>query len=230
MLPGARAFVQLATLSLVVLLTALADDTISVPPRVAAAVMMPAALATPPTSLVAFADSVGAEPDLLDSRRAAAPTPADVAAPLPVAAVAPTLRSPAPTPPPVDVASTGVPAPSATPPATCPSGWFCYPRLGIRGPIVPYTDCLGGSDLGTSIRSFTCLSPNYLMGHAYTSFGAITAWRSGDLVIASGRTFTITGAVTARSCDPPPLPLAPLSLQTSLSPSGCGAVLVVQAR
>ncbi len=121
-------------------------------------------------------------------------------------------------------------------PARAPSvsvsgaGWFCYPRVGVSGAIVPYTDCAGGADVGTAIRAFTCLSPRYLMGHAYTPFGRITQWRAGDVVYAYGQAFTVTGALTARACEPPPLPLAPLSLQTSLSPDACGAVLIVQAR
>lgn len=128
------------------------------------------------------------------------------------------------------VRATPQPAPTFAVPTGCPSSWFCYPRLAVAGPIVPYTDCAGSTDIGTSIRAFTCLSPNYLMGHAYTQFGKITQWQAGDVVYAYGRSFTITGAVTARSCDPPPLPLAPLSMQTSLSPNSCGAVLIVQAR
>jgi hypothetical protein len=95
---------------------------------------------------------------------------------------------------------------------------------------VPYTDCGGGTDAGTAIRAFTCLTPFYLLGHAYTDFGRITQWRSGDVVWAYGRTFSVTGAVVARSCEPPPLPLARLSMQTSLSGSACGPVLIVQAQ
>jgi hypothetical protein len=115
-----------------------------------------------------------------------------------------------------------------TAPATCPATWFCYPRLGIAGAIVPYTDCGGTTDIGTSIRSFTCLSPFYLMGHAYTQFGKITQWQAGDIVFASGRQFTITGAFTQSSCEAPARALAPLSMQTSLTSGGCGSVLVVQ--
>ena len=40
----------------------------------------------------------------------------------------------------------------------------------------------------------------------------------------------ISGAITQSACEPPVLPIAPLSLQTSLSASPCGRVLVVQAR
>lgn len=145
--------------------------------------------------------------------------------------------SPSPTDPPrtqvpvaVVRAAQSAPPVAPSPAATCPAQWFCYPRLGIRGPIVPYTDCYGTSDVGTDIRAFTCLSPRYLMGHAYTQMGRITQWRAGDVVYAYGVAFTVTGAITSRSCDPPRLPLAALSMQTSLSSSACGDVLVVQAR
>jgi hypothetical protein len=151
--------------------------------------------------------------------RPAAPT----APPAPVRTAAPT--APPPAPPAPTVAPTS--APTAVP-ATCPATWFCYPRLGIAGAIVPYTDCGGTTDIGTSIRSFTCLSPFYLMGHAYTQFGKITQWRAGDIVVASGRQFTITGAFTQSSCEAPARAIAPLSLQTSLTSGGCGSVLVVQ--
>jgi len=100
--------------------------------------------------------------------------------------------------------------------------------VGIAGPIVPYSDCGGTTDIGTSIRSFTCLSPFYLMGHAYTQFGQIMQWRAGDIVFASGRQFIITGAFTQSSCAAPAQAIAPLSLQTSLTSTGCGSVLVVQ--
>ena len=132
--------------------------------------------------------------------------------------------------PPVTARPLATPAPEPPQGTACASTAFCYPRLGIAGPIVPYTDCFGGSDIGTSIRSFTCLSDHYLMGHAYTQFGRITGWRAGDVVFAYGRAFTVTGAFTQGSCAAPQLPLAPLELQTSLSPNACGPVLVVQAR
>ena len=94
--------------------------------------------------------------------------------------------------------------------------------------IVPYTDCGGSTDIGTSIRSFACLPPLYLMGHAYTQFGLITQWRAGDVVFANGRQYTISGAFTQSSCQAPARVPAPLSLQTSLTSAGCGSVLVVQ--
>jgi hypothetical protein len=118
----------------------------------------------------------------------------------------------------------------AAPPAACPSTWFCYPRLGISGPIVPYTDCSGTTDVGTAIRSYSCLSDRYLMGHAYTQFGKVTQWAAGDVVFAWGQRYTVSGAVTQRSCEAPTVALAPLSMQTSLTSNTCGAVLVVQAR
>ena len=160
---------------------------------------------------------------------AADPAPA---APAPVATPRPATQQASAPPAPVRTAApTAPPAPTvapSTPPATCPATWFCYPRLGIAGAIVPYTDCGGTTDIGTSIRSFTCLSPFYLMGHAYTQFGKITQWQAGDIVFASGRQFTITGAFTQSSCEAPARALAPLSLQTSLTSGGCGSVLVVQ--
>ena len=97
----------------------------------------------------------------------------------------------------------------AVPVATCPADWFCYPRLGVRGPIVSYSDCTGATDVGTSIRSFACLSPSYIMGHAYTHFGKISQWHAGDVVWANGHSFTVTGAVIGHSCEPARLPLAP---------------------
>ncbi len=124
---------------------------------------------------------------------------------------------------------TGTPS-SAGVPDTCPADWFCYPRLGVAGPIVPYSDCSGSTDIRRAIVQFTCLSSTYLIGHAYTQFGNITRWAVGDIVQASGVRYTVTGAITDRSCAAPSLPLARLSMQTSLGPSTCGPVLVVQAR
>ena len=150
----------------------------------------------------------------------------------PARTVAPTLlpaRTLAPTP-----APTARVAPSAAPAATAvscnPGLWFCYPRLGISGAIVPYTDCSGSTDVGTQIRSFSCLSDRYLMAHAYTQFGKLTGWQAGDVVIAYGQQFTVTGAFVQSACTQPRLPLAPLEMQTSLTPNACGDVLVVQAR
>jgi len=123
-----------------------------------------------------------------------------------------------------------VPVAAAPIPTTCPATWFCYPRLGITGPIVPYTDCSGSTDVGTAIRSYSCLSDHYLMGHAYTQFGRVTQWTTGDVVFAWGQRYTVSGAVTQQSCSAPTAALAPLSMQTSLTSKSCGAVLVVQAR
>ena len=95
---------------------------------------------------------------------------------------------------------------------------------------MPYTDCSGGTDVGTAIRSYNCLSDHYLMGHAYTQFGLVRQWVAGDIVFAWGQRFTVSGAVTQQSCGAPSFPLATLSMQTSLTSSACGAVLVVQAR
>ncbi len=128
------------------------------------------------------------------------------------------------------IAPVAPPAPPATSaPAACPPDQFCYPRLGIAGPIVPYTDCSGRTNVGTQIRSFSCLSDNYLMGHAYTSFGRIADWQVGDVVIARGVTYRVRRAFQQPGCTQPVLPLAPLTMQTSLTSSACGPVLVVQA-
>jgi hypothetical protein len=159
----------------------------------------------------------------------AADEPVATTAPVQAPQVAPSRLAAAPTAaPPAATAAPTVAPPVATP-TSCPATWFCYPRLGLAGAIVPYTDCSGSTDVGTSIRSFTCLSPFYLMGHAYTQFGLITQWRAGDVVFAWGRPFTISGAFTQSSCEPPARAPAPLSLQTSLTSAGCGSVLVVQA-
>jgi hypothetical protein len=171
-------------------------------------------------AFVAAPERPAAEPVIAPAPTAApgvVPTPAPVPVPLGTPAAPP---SPAPT-----------RAPAATVfPATCPVNWFCYPRLGVAGPIIPYADCSGSTDVGTSIRSYTCLSERYLMGHAYTSFGLVRQWVSGDVVYAYGKAFTVTGAITQSACSAPTFPLAPLSLQTSLTSNSCGQVLVVQAR
>ena len=183
----------------------------------------PAASAAPVTTATAEpkneAAAVEAPPATVASTEAA---PAPVARP--AATPAPTTVPPAST---VAPAAPVAPPPAATP-TTCPATWFCYPRLGIAGAIVPYTDCSGSTDIGTSIRSFACLPPLYLMGHAYTQFGLITQWRAGDVVFANGRQYTISGAFTQSSCQAPARVPAPLSLQTSLTSAGCGSVLVVQ--
>ena len=116
------------------------------------------------------------------------------------------------------------------PPAACPATFFCYPRLGISGPIVPYDDCSGTTDVGTAIRRLTCVRAGiWLAGHAYTQFGGITGYRAGDVVFVLGQRFEITSATVQRSCEPVGA-IAPLSLQTSLESSTCGRVLVVQGR
>lgn len=114
--------------------------------------------------------------------------------------------------------------------ATCPVNQFCYPRVGIAGPIVPYGDCTGSTDVGTAIRSLTCLSPTYLAAHAYTQFGRIAGWRAGDIVFAHGVRYVIFDAFTQPGCVAAARPIAPLSLQTSLTSATCGPILVVQGR
>ncbi len=183
----------------------------------------------------AAAMSVALAPAAVATSNAEVPSAGDVAAAVVETTPEPTVE-PAP-PEPVRTAAPAVARPVSTPipvvataPATCPATWFCYPRLGIAGPIVPYTDCSGSTDVGTAIRSYSCLSDRYLMGHAYTQFGKVTQWAAGDVVFAWGQRYTVSGAVTQRSCETPTVALAPLSMQTSLTSNSCGAVLVVQAR
>lgn len=150
---------------------------------------------------------------------AAEPAAPPELAPAPIAAAAA----------PVAVPARAVPA--AAPPAPCPATFFCYPRLGIAGAIVPYNDCSGATDVGTAIRQLTCVRAGiWLAGHAYTQFGGITGYRVGDIVVVRGQTFEITGASVQRACAPATGGIAPLSLQTSLDATACGRVLVVQAR
>ena len=144
--------------------------------------------------------------------------PVVVATPSPTAT--PTEEPPPPAPPPAIVA-----------PAACPSTFFCYPRLGIAGAIVPYSDCSGATDVGTAIRQLTCVPQGvWLAGHAYTEFGRITDFRIGDIVLVRGQRFEITGSSVQRACAPATGAIAPLSLQTSLESAACGRVLVVQGR
>jgi hypothetical protein len=128
------------------------------------------------------------------------------------------------------VARVAVAARASPPEATCPVNQFCYPRVGIAGPIVPYGDCTGSTDVGTAIRSLTCLSPTYLVAHAYTQFGRIAGWRSGDVVFAHGIRYVLFNAFTQPGCVVPARPIAQLSLQTSLTSAACGPILVVQGR
>lgn len=193
--------------------TAAVDDMLHVSPE---------SYAAPDAAAPSAADLAATAPIAVETAPA---TPEPTVAPpvAPVAAVAPTRAQAAP------AAPVATPAPTAAP-FSCPATYFCYPRLGIVGPIVPYTDCSGSTDVGTSIRSYTCLSDYYLMGHAYTQFGLVRQWVAGDVVFAWGRRFTVYGALTEQSCAAPVFPLAPLSMQTSLTSATCGPVLVVQAR
>jgi hypothetical protein len=146
------------------------------------------------------------------------PTAPPTLAPAPVAAVA-------------VVPSRVVPTAAPPPPAACPVTFFCYPRLGIAGAIVPYNDCSGATEVGSAIRQLTCVRAGiWLAGHAYTQFGGITGYGVGDIVFVRGQSFTITGATVQRACSPATGAIAPLSLQTSLDALACGRVLVVQAR
>lgn len=155
-------------------------------------------------------------------------TPVAVAAVAAAPVVAPAPRTAVPAP------RTASPAPPVIAPApaqACAAGLFCYPRLGIEGAIVPYDDCSGKTDVGTAIRQLTCVTRGiWLAGHAYTQFGRIAGFAVGDVVIALGRRFEITGSSVQRACARSPLPAAPLSLQTSLDATACGRVLVLQAR
>jgi hypothetical protein len=150
------------------------------------------------------------------------PVPATLA-PVPVTVVAPIAAAPR-------IAPTAAPpVVTASPPAASPANFFCYPRLGIAGPIVAYDDCSGATDVGLAIRQLTCIHAGiWLAGHAYTQFGAITGYRVGDVVFAGGQRFEITGSSVQRSCAPVTGPIAPLSLQRSLESATCGSVLVVQ--
>jgi hypothetical protein len=160
----------------------------------------------------AATDSAAAAPD---SAAAASAQPEQVAA------------SPA---DPAPAARAAVAARALPPEATCPVNQFCYPRVGIAGPIVPYGDCTGLTDVGTAIRSLTCLSPTYLVAHAYTQFGRIAGWRVGDIVFANGVRYVLFDAFTQPGCVVAARPIAPLSLQTSLTSAICGPILVVQGR
>jgi hypothetical protein len=98
------------------------------------------------------------------------------------------------------------------------------------GTIVPYNDCTGSTDVGTAIRSLTCVSPTYLAAHAYTQFGRIAGWRGGDVVFAYGKRYVLVDAFTQPGCVAPARAIAPLSLQTSLTSASCGPILVIQGR
>jgi hypothetical protein len=154
--------------------------------------------------------------------------PLGVAVSTPVPTEAPVVASEAP-PPPV-VVRQAVPA-VAPAPQPCAATYFCYPRLGIAGPIVAYNDCSGATDVGQGIRQLTCVRAGvWLAGHAYTQFGRITGFRVGDVVFVRGQQFEIFASSVQRSCEPTTQAVAPLSLQTSLEASTCGRVLVVQGR
>lgn len=151
----------------------------------------------------------------------------------PAATEVPAAAVPQPDPEPVvEVAPPPVAPVAARPvmPATCEVNEFCYPRVGIAGTIVPYNDCTGKTDVGTAIRSITCVSPMYLAAHAYTQFGRIAGWRTGDAVFAYGTRYVVYDGFTQQGCVPPARAIAPLSMQTSLTPATCGPILVVQAR
>jgi hypothetical protein len=151
-------------------------------------------------------------------------TPAPTDAPAVAAAAAAPSEESAPVAAPVFVAAVSAPQ-------SCPATFFCYPRLGIAGPVISYNDCSGATDVGTSIRQLTCIRGGiWLAGHAYTQFGRIGGFRVGDVVLVRGQRFEITGSVVHHACDVMTGAVAPLSLQTSLDNDRCGQVLVLQAR
>jgi hypothetical protein len=176
---------------------------------------------------VAHTDRERVEGDSSSRETLAVPAPFPVAEPAERTAPRPALGVSSPSEP---SRPNSAAAPIAPVSATCPATWFCFPRVGVAGPIVPYADCSGSTEVGSAIRSFTCLSNKYLVGHAYTPFGLIRQWVVGDVVYAYGVRYSVSGAITQSACSAPVSPLAPLSLQTSLGSGPCGAVLVVQAR
>ena len=149
-------------------------------------------------------------------------TPETVAAPSEAPA---TVVVPSATPVPVTVIPVAPPQPTV-----CPANFFCYPRVGIAGPVVPYDDCTGSTDVGTAIRSLTCLSSTYLAAHAYTQFGRIAGWQAGDIVILRGTRYVLVDAFTQPGCVAPARTHGSLSLQTSLTSAHCGPIMVIQGR
>ena len=181
-------------------------------------------LASPTAPEAPVVAAVAAEPPVEpDSSTTTAAPPVQVRAPAPP----PVVRAPVVAPPPRVVPAPVVAPP---PPATCPPDRFCYPRVGISGSIVPYGDCTGSTDVGTAIRSLTCVSPTYLAAHAYTQFGRIAGWSAGDIVFVYGVRYVIYDGFTQPGCVAPARAIAPLSLQTSLTSATCGPILVVQGR
>jgi hypothetical protein len=205
-------------------------DPASQPGLDAAAVAVPLALSTA-IDLESVDQPVAEPPVALPVPTVAAPpTPPAAAASQAAARVLPAATAIPATPRPTAAPPLPTAAPAAVTGASCPATWFCYPRLALAGPILPYADCSGSTDVGAAIRSFTCLSDHYLMGHAYTSFGLIRQWVAGDTVYAYGKSFTVSGAITQSACAAPQFPLAALSMQTSLTSRVCGDVMVLQAR
>ena len=177
------------------------------------------------STALASADPVAAAERALPEPRG---RPVVVRAPAPTEAPAPATPEPAAQPPAPIVATVAAIAPAAQ---SCQATFFCYPRLGIAGAIVPYDDCSGTTDVGLTIRQITCLREGiWLAGHAYTHFGGITGFRVGEVVFVRGQRFVITGSILQRACAPTTRAVAPLSLQTSLEAAACGYVLVVQGR
>ena len=193
-------------------------------------VVLSSTASSTPALAVAPSASASADPVVVAERAVAEPRGRAVAVRAPTPTETPTPATPQPATPPsapiVDIVAAVAPDPSP-----CPATFFCYPRLGIVGPVVLYNDCSGTTDIGAAIRQLTCVREGiWLAGHAYTRFGGITAFRVGDVVFVHGQRFEITGSAVQRACLPSTVPVAPLSLQTSLEAVTCGRVLVVQGR
>ena len=196
------------------------------PPAVFAALLIGLSGGNGAASLpLEMASLPAASENVIETRPLAASMPPSEA---PATAAAPseapaTVVVPSATPVPVTVIPVAPPQPTA-----CPANFFCYPRVGIAGPVVPYDDCTGATDVGTAIRSLTCLSSTYLAAHAYTQFGRIAGWQAGDIVFLLGTRYVLVDAFTQPGCVAPARAHASLSLQTSLTSAHCGPILVVQ--
>ena len=181
-----------------------------------------AAVVTVSTAPLAAEDRVAPEPR---------GRPVIVAVPTPAPTETPMPATPEPAAPPAAGPVVAGPPVVAPAPQSCPASFFCFPRLGIAGQIVPYDDCSGTTDVGAAIRQLLCVRDGiWLAGHAYSAFGRITGFRVSDVVFVRGQRFEITGSSVQRACAPAAGPVAPLSLQTSLEAVTCGRVLVVQGR
>jgi hypothetical protein len=117
------------------------------------------------------------------------------------------------------------PIPSA--PITCSAGatTFCYPRLGIDGPIIDDASKGAVDPLLTIVRDTTYASALAISAHGYTSFGNIAEWRAGDAILVYGRQYLVFDAFTV-PCGQhinltPDQASAKVFLQTSLNSEPC---------